>query len=115
MAGTLRGIITGMIRGIVIAPGGLTHPGMVLVGDSAGVGVASMQAGAVLGTAVIGAVVITAAAGDIITIIIMPVRIITGLRDVRQPAAIPLVEVLPAAIVLLIGHLLTEVRIGLLL
>ena len=117
MAGTLRGIITGMIRGIVIVPGGLTHPGMVLVGDSAGAGEASTQVGAVLGMAVIGAEDITVAAigGTIITIIIIPVRIITDLPDVLQPPVILLEEILPVAIVLLIGHLLIGVPIGLLL
>ena len=103
MAGTLRGIITGMIRGIVIAPGGLTHPGMALVGDSAGAGVASMQVGVVLGTAVIGAVVITAATmvaaiGDTITIII---TIVIGHPDVRRQAVILQEEALQAGIIIM--------------
>lgn len=105
MAGTLRGIITGMIRGIVIAPGGLTHPGTALVGDSAGV--ASMQVGAVLGTAVIGAVVITVAAtmvaaiGDTITIIITIIPITIGHQDVRRQAVILQEEVLQAGIIIM--------------
>lgn len=106
MAGTLRGIITGMIRGIVIAPGGLTHPGTALVGDSAGAGVASMQVGAVLGTAVIGAVVITAATmvaaiGDTITIIITIIPIVIGHPDVRRQAVILQEEALQAGIIIM--------------
>ncbi len=106
MAGTLRGIITGMIRGIVIAPGGLTHPGMALVGDSAGAGVASMQVGVVLGTAVIGAVVITAATmvaaiGDTITIIITIIPIVIGHPDVRRQAVILQEEALQAGIIIM--------------
>ena len=107
MAGTLRGIITGMIRGIVIAPGGLTHPGMARLGDSAGAGVASMQVGAVLGTAVIGAVVITAAAtmvaaiGDTITIIITIIPIVIGHPDVRRQAVILQEEALQAGIIIM--------------
>lgn len=106
MAGTPRGIITGMIRGIVIAPGGLTHPGTALVGDSAGAGVASMQVGAVLGTAVIGAVVITAATmvaaiGDTITIIITIIPIVIGHPGVRRQAVILQEEALQAGIIIM--------------
>ena len=94
-----------MIPGIVIVLGGLTHPGMALVGDSAGV--ASMQVGAVLGTAVIGAVVITVAAtmvaaiGDTITIIITIIPIVIGHPDVRRLAVILQEEVLQAGIIIM--------------
>lgn len=101
MAGTLRGIITGMIRGIVIAPGGLTHPGMALVGDSAGAGVASMQVGAVLGTVVITVATMVAAIGDTITIIITIIPITIGHQDVRRQAVILQEEVLQAGIIIM--------------
>lgn len=100
MAGTLRGIITGMIRGIVIAPGGLTLPGTALVGDSAGAGVASMQVGAVLGTAVITAATMVAAIGDTIIIIITIIPIVIGHPGVRRQAVILQEEALQAGIII---------------
>lgn len=113
-----------MIPGIIVTIPG-TLPGMVPVGDSVGVGVASTPVGAVLGmvrhgviTARVTGVVITAdimeVIGDTITII-MPVRIIIDLRDVRHLPVIPQEEVLPVAIVLPIDHLLTEIQTGQLL
>lgn len=113
-----------MIHGIIVTIPG-TLPGMVPVGDSVGVGVASTPVGAVLGTVRHGVitvrvtgVVITAdimeVIGDTITII-MPVRIIIDLRDVRHLPVIPQEEVLPVAIVLPIDHLLTEIQTGQLL
>lgn len=68
-----------MTLGIVTVRGGLTLPGMVPAGDSAGAGVASMQAGAVLGTAAIGAAVTgeVAAIGDTITTIIQVIIALT--------------------------------------
>lgn len=101
MAGTLRGIITGMIRGIVIAPGGLTLPGTALVGDSAGAGVASMQVGAVLGTAVITAATMVAAIGDTIIIIITIIPIVIGHPGVRRQAVILQEEALQAGIIIM--------------
>lgn len=92
-AGILRGITTGMIPGIVIVLGGLTHPGMALVGDSAGDGVASMPAGVVPGTVVItvpaiGAVVTgVEATGDTITIIIIQAIIPLTIMAALLPGA----------------------------
>ena len=76
--GMTLGILTGMIRGIVTALGGLIPAGiMARVGAS--VGVVSMQAGMILGgdPALIGAVATGAAViiGDI-TIIIIPIDLI---------------------------------------
>ena len=114
-----------MIPGIIVKIPG-TLPGMVPVGDSVGAGVASTPVGAVLGTVRHGAitdrvtgVVITAdimeVIGGTITTIIIPVRTITDLRDVRHLPVIPQEEALPVAIVLPIDHLLTEIQIGQLL
>lgn len=93
MAGTLRGITTGMIPGIAIVPGGLILPGTVPVGDSVGAGVVSMPAGALLGTARRGAgrIVPVTGVADIggITTIITIIRIITGRPDVQLPVVIP--------------------------
>ena len=88
-----------MTLGIVTVRGGLTLPGMVPAGDSAGAGVASMQAGAVLGTAAIGAAVTgeVAAIGDTITTIIIT-RTTTDRRDVLRQAVIPLEDLLPVVI-----------------
>lgn len=92
-AGILRGIIIGMIPGIVTVLGGLTHPGMALVGDSAGDGVASMPAGVVPGTVVItvpaiGAVVTgVEATGDTITIIIIQAIIPLTIMAALLPGA----------------------------
>ena len=90
-----------MTLGIVTVRGGLTLPGMVPAGDSAGAGVASMQAGAVLGTAAIGAAVTgeVAAIGDTITTIIIT-RTTTDRRGVQCQAVILPEEVLPVAIAL---------------
>lgn len=92
-AGILRGIIIGMIPGIVTVLGGLTHPGMALVGDSAGDGVASMPAGVVPGTVVITAPAIGAvvtgveATGDTITIIIIQAIIPLTIMAALLPGA----------------------------
>lgn len=92
-AGILRGITTGMIPGIVIVLGGLTHPGMALVGDSAGDGVASMPAGVVPGMVVITAPAIGAvvtgveATGDTITIIIIQAIIPLTIMAALLPGA----------------------------
>ena len=107
-AGILRGITTGMIPGIVTVLGGLTRPGMVPVGDSAGDGAVSMPAGVVPGTVVItvpaiGAVVTgveatgEVAITDTITIIIIAHTTIHH-ADVRHPAVIQPEEILPVAI-----------------
>lgn len=105
-AGILRGITTGMIPGIVIVLGGLTHPGMALVGDSAGDGVASMPAGVVPGMARHGVgdiiardtgAVIMVAITDTITIIIIA-RTTIHHADVRHPAVIQPEEILPVVI-----------------
>lgn len=92
-AGILRGIIIGMIPGIVTVLGGLTHPGMALVGDSAGDGAVSMPAGVVPGTVVITApaigVVVTGveATGDTITIIIIQAIIPLTIMAALLPGA----------------------------
>ena len=92
-AGILRGITTGMIPGIVIVLGGLTHPGMVPVGDSAGDGAAFMPAGVVPGTVVITAPAIGAvvtgveATGDTITIIIIQAIIPLTIMAALLPGA----------------------------
>lgn len=92
-AGILRGITTGMIPGIVIVLGGLTHPGMVPVGDSAGDGAAFMPAGVVPGTVVItvpaiGAVVTgEVAITDTITIIIIQAIIPLTIMAALLPGA----------------------------
>lgn len=105
-AGILRGIIIGMTPGIVTVLGGLTHPGMAPVGDSAGDGVASMPAGVVLGTARHGVgdiiardtgAVIMVAITDTITIIIIA-RITIHHADVRHLAVIQPEEILPVVI-----------------
>ena len=92
-AGILRGIIIGMTPGIVTVLGGLTRPGMVPVGDSAGDGVASMPVGVVPGTVVItvpaiGAVVTGGeATGDTITIIIIQAIIPLTIMAALLPGA----------------------------
>lgn len=92
-AGILRGIIIGMIPGIVTVLGGLTHPGMALVGDSAGDGAVSMPAGVVPGTVVITAPAIGAvvtgveATGDTITIIIIQAIIPLTIMAALLPGA----------------------------
>ena len=92
-AGILRGITTGMIPGIVTVLGGLTRPGMVPVGDSAGDGVVSMPAGVVPGTVVITAPAIGAvvtgveATGDTITIIIIQAIIPLTIMAALLPGA----------------------------
>lgn len=92
-AGILRGITTGMIPGIVTVLGGLTHPGMAPVGDSAGDGAVSMPAGVVPGTVVItvpaiGAVVTgVEATGDTITIIIIQAIIPLTIMAALLPGA----------------------------
>lgn len=92
-AGILRGIIIGMIPGIVTVLGGLTHPGMAPVGDSAGDGVVSMPAGVVPGTVVITAPAIGAvvtggeATGDTITIIIIQAIIPLTIMAALLPGA----------------------------
>lgn len=97
-AGILRGITTGMIPGIVIVLGGLTHPGMAPVGDSAGDGAVSMPAGVVPGTVVItvpaiGAVVTgveatgEVAITDTITIIIIQAIIPLTIMAALLPGA----------------------------
>lgn len=92
-AGILRGIIIGMIPGIVTVLGGLTRPGMVPVGDSAGDGVASMPVGVVPGTVVITAPAIGAvvtgveATGDTITIIIIQAIIPLTIMAALLPGA----------------------------
>lgn len=105
-AGILRGIIIGMTPGIVTVLGGLTRPGMVPVGDSAGDGVVSMPAGVVLGTVRHGVgdiiardtgAVIMVAITDTITIIIIA-RTTIHHADVRHPAVIQPEEILPVAI-----------------
>lgn len=112
-AGILRGIIIGMTPGIVTVLGGLTRPGMVPVGDSAGDGAASMPAGVVPGMVVItvpaiGAVVTgveatgveatgEVAITDTITIIIIAHTTIHH-ADVRHLAVIQPEEILPVAI-----------------
>lgn len=92
-----------MILGTATVRGGLTHPGMVPVGDSVGAGVASMPAGAARGMVRPGAgdtivpvigVDIMVAIGDIIIIILA----ITGHLVVRCLAVIPQEEILPADI-----------------
>ena len=90
-----------MSLGIFKLRGGLYSPCMVPAGDSAGAGVASMQAGAVLGTAAIGAAVTgeVAAIGDTITTIIIT-RTTTDRRGVQCQAVILPEEVLPVAIAL---------------
>lgn len=102
-AGILRGTITGTTLGIATVRGGLTHPGMVPVGDSAGAGEVSMPVGAAHGMVRLGVgdiiVPVTgedimAAIGDIIIIILA----ITGHLVVRCPAVIPQEEILPADI-----------------
>lgn len=107
-AGILRGITTGMIPGIVTVLGGLTHPGMAPVGDSAGDGAAFMPAGVVPGMVVITAPAIGAvvtgveaigevAITDTITIIIIA-RTTIHHADVRHLAVIQPEEILPVAI-----------------
>lgn len=92
-AGILRGIIIGMTPGIVTVLGGLTHPGMAPVGDSAGDGVASMPVGVVPGTVVITAPAIGAvvtgveATGDTITIIIIQAIIPLTIMAALLPGA----------------------------
>lgn len=92
-AGILRGIIIGMIPGIVTVLGGLTRPGMVPVGDSAGDGAASMPAGVVPGTVVITAPAIGAvvtgevAITDTITIIIIQAIIPLTIMAALLPGA----------------------------
>lgn len=92
-AGILRGITTGMIPGIVTVLGGLTHPGMAPVGDSAGDGAAFMPAGVVPGIVVITALAIGAvvtgveATGDTITIIIIQAIIPLTIMAALLPGA----------------------------
>lgn len=92
-AGILRGITTGMIPGIVTVLGGLTHPGMAPVGDSAGDGAAFMPAGVVPGIVVITAPAIGAvvtgveATGDTITIIIIQAIIPLTIMAALLPGA----------------------------
>lgn len=92
-AGILRGITTGMIPGIVTVLGGLTHPGMAPVGDSAGDGAAFMPAGVVPGMVVITAPAIGAvvtgveATGDTITIIIIQAIIPLTIMAALLPGA----------------------------
>ena len=92
-AGILRGIIIGMIPGIVTVLGGLTRPGMVPVGDSAGDGAAFMPAGVVPGMVVITAPAIGAvvtgveATGDTITIIIIQAIIPLTIMAALLPGA----------------------------
>lgn len=101
MAGTLRGITTGMTHGIAIVRGGLTLPGTVLVGDSVGAGAVFMPAGALLGTVRHGAgivrdtgVVIMEGIGVTITTI-TTIRIITGRRDEPHRAVMPREDQVP--------------------
>lgn len=107
-AGILRGIIIGMILGIVTVLGGLTRLGMVPIGDSVGDGVASMPAGLVPGTVRHGGgdiivrdtgAVIMVAITDTITIIIITIaRTTIHHADVRHPAVIQPEEILPVVI-----------------
>lgn len=92
-AGILRGIIIGMIPGIVTVLGGLIRPGMVPVGDSAGDGAVFMPAGVVPGMVVITAPAIGAvvtgveAIGDTITIIIIQAIIPLTIMAALLPGA----------------------------
>lgn len=102
MAGTLRGIITGMTHGIAIVRGGLTLPGTVPVGDS--VGAVFMPAGALLGTVRHGAgivrdigEVIMEGIGVTITTI-TTIRIITGRRDEPHRTVMPQEDRVPIGI-----------------